>query len=166
MARCKLTTMSLRNMRKSKEYQCILIDLVNAGVVTEAAAEKLLGYTIPAGLLDGGTPDPDPDPEPEAETPVITTDLEASAELTSEVTSVSLTIVASVTDGGTLSYAWTKDGDVIQDATEASLTVTEPGTYQCTVTNTLGEDIATAQSTACVVTAEATPVDPVDPVQQ
>ena len=157
MARCKLTTMSLRNMRKSKEYQCIIIDLVNAGVVTQSAAEELLGYTIPAGLLDGDTPDPDPDPdpEPEAETPVITTDLEASASLTEEITSIDLAIVASVTDGGTLSYAWTKDGEAIQDATAASLTVTEVGTYQCTVTNTLGEDTATAQSTACVVTAAA-----------
>lgn len=154
MARCKLTTMNLRNMRKSKEYQCIIIDLVNAGVVTEAAAEELLGYTIPAGLLDGDTPDPDPDPdpdpEPEAETPVITTDLPVTKDVPGD--SDELNIVASVTDGGTLSYAWTKDGEVIQDATEASLYITGGGTYQCTVTNTLGEDTATAQSTACVVT--------------
>lgn len=159
MARCKLTTMNLRNMRKSKEYQCIIIDLVNAGVVTEAAAEELLGYTIPAGLLDGGTPDPDPDPEPEAETPVITTDLPATKDAPDKA-KCELSIVASVTDGGTLSYAWTKDGEAIPDATEASLTVSEAGTYQCTVTNTLGEDTATAQSTACVVTVAEDPSNP------
>lgn len=153
MARCKLTNMNLRNIRKSKEYQCILIDLVSAGVVEQSEAEELLGYTIPPGLLEGDTPGPDP--EPEAETPVITTDLENSASLTSEVTSIDLTIVASVTDGGTLSYAWTKDGDPITDATAATLTVNEAGTYQCTVTNTLSEDTATAQSTACVVTVES-----------
>ena len=148
MARCKLTNMNLRSIRKSKEYQCILIDLVSAGVVEQSEAEELLGYTIPPGLLEGDTPGPDP--EPEAETPVITTDLPAAKTISGSDT---LTIVASVTDGGTLSYAWPKDGDPIADATAATLTVSTAGTYQCTVTNTLGEDTATAQSTACVVTA-------------
>lgn len=153
MARCKLTNMNLRNIRKSREYQCILIDLVSAGVVEQSEAEELLGYTIPPGLLDGDTPGPDP--EPEAETPVITTDLPAAKTISGSDT---LTIVASVTDGGTLSYAWTKDGDVIPDATAATLTVNEAGTYQCTVTNTLDGDTATASSTACVVTAESNTV--------
>lgn len=159
MARCKLTNMNLRSIRKSREYQCILIDLVSAGVVEQSEAEKLLGYTIPPGLLDGDTPGPDP--EPEAETPVITTDLPAAKTISGSDT---LTIAASVTDGGTLSYAWTKDGDPIADATAATLTVNEAGTYQCTVTNTLGEDTATAQSTACVVTA--TEVNPEDPPEE
>ena len=56
MARCKLTRMSLRNIRKSKEYQCLLIDLVKANVIGKSAAEGLLGYTIPAGLLGTTTP--------------------------------------------------------------------------------------------------------------
>lgn len=55
MARCKLTSMNLRNIRKTREYQCIIIDLVNTGVMTKAAAETLLGYTIPAGLLTLGS---------------------------------------------------------------------------------------------------------------
>lgn len=59
MARCKLTSMNLRNIRKTREYQCIIIDLVNAGVMTKAAAERLLGYTIPGGLLQGSVTDPD-----------------------------------------------------------------------------------------------------------
>jgi hypothetical protein len=152
MARCKLTNMNLRNIRKSREYQCILIDLVSAGVIEQSEAEELLGYTIPPGLLEGDTPGPDP--EPEAETPVITTDLPAAKTISGSDT---LTIVASVTDGGTLSYVWTKDGDVIPDATAATLTVNEAGTYQCIVTNTLDEDTATASSTACVVSAESEP---------
>ena len=62
MARCKLTNMNLRNIRKSREYQCILIDLVSAGVIEQSEAEKLLGYTIPAGLLENPvTPDDDDD---------------------------------------------------------------------------------------------------------
>lgn len=66
MARCKLTNMNLRNIRKSREYQCILIDLVSAGVVEQSKAEELLGYTIPAGLLENPvTPDDDDDDDDE-----------------------------------------------------------------------------------------------------
>ena len=89
---------------------------------------------------------------PEAETPTIDTDLNATAEIPVGEPSIDLTIVASVTDGGTLSYAWTKDGEDASGSDAATLTVTEAGVYQCTVTNTLGEDTATAQSTACTVT--------------
>jgi len=91
-------------------------------------------------------------PAPEAQTPTIRTNLPSTAEIPADAESTTLTIVASVTDGGTLSYAWTKDGTEVSGATSATLTVTEAGTYQCTVTNTLGGDTATAQSTACVVT--------------
>lgn len=68
MARCKLTKMNLRNIRKSREYQCLLIDLVKTGVVGKTAAEGLLGYTIPAGLLGDTTPVTPPDDEDEPET--------------------------------------------------------------------------------------------------
>ena len=58
MARCKLTSMNLRTIRKSREYQALLIDLVAMGVVGQSAAEEVLGYTIPAGLLGStGTDD-------------------------------------------------------------------------------------------------------------
>lgn len=55
MARCKLTRMNLRNIRKSREYQTLLIDLVALNVVGKSTAEELLGYTIPAGLLSANT---------------------------------------------------------------------------------------------------------------
>lgn len=52
MARCKLTRMSLRNIRKDKQYQCIIIDFVRTGVISKSMAEGLLNYTIPTGLLE------------------------------------------------------------------------------------------------------------------
>lgn len=64
MARCKLTRMSLRNIRKDKQYQCIIIDLVRTGVVSKSTAEGLLNYTIPAGLLESSAYVPDADDEP------------------------------------------------------------------------------------------------------
>ena len=65
MARCKLTNMNLRNIRKTREYQCLLIDLVKTGVVGKSAAEGLLGYTIPEGLLGDTTPVTPPDEDEE-----------------------------------------------------------------------------------------------------
>lgn len=61
MARCKLTRMSLRNIRKDKQYQCIVIDFVRTGVISKSKAEELLNYTIPAGLLEGSVAAPDDD---------------------------------------------------------------------------------------------------------
>ena len=64
MARCKLTRMSLRNIRKDKQYQCIIIDLVRTGVISKSTAEGLLSYTIPAGLLENSAYVPDAGDEP------------------------------------------------------------------------------------------------------
>ena len=64
MARCKLTRMSLRNIRKDKQYQCIIIDLVKTGVISKSTAEGLLSYTIPAGLLENSAYVPDDNDEP------------------------------------------------------------------------------------------------------
>lgn len=64
MARCKLTRMSLRNIRKDKQYQCIIIDLVRTGVISKSTAEGLLNYTIPAGLLENSAYVPGDDDEP------------------------------------------------------------------------------------------------------
>lgn len=69
MARCKLTNMNLRNIRKSREYQCLLIDLVKTGVVGKTAAEGLLGYTIPTGLLGDTTPVTPTDDDEDEPTP-------------------------------------------------------------------------------------------------
>jgi hypothetical protein len=61
MARCKLTRMSLRNIRKDKQYQCIVIDFVRTGVISKSKAEELLNYSIPAGLLENSAYVPDDD---------------------------------------------------------------------------------------------------------
>lgn len=63
MARCKLTRMSLRNIRKDKQYQCIVIDFVRTGVISKSKAEELLNYSIPAGLLENSAYVPDDDDE-------------------------------------------------------------------------------------------------------
>ena len=44
---CTFNNMTLRNARKSKEYQALLIDLAHMGVVDQKNAEALLGYAIP-----------------------------------------------------------------------------------------------------------------------
>ena len=67
MARCKLTNMNLRTIRKSKEYQALLIDLVAVGIVGQSAAEGILGYTIPAGLLGSTVTDDGTEPSGEGE---------------------------------------------------------------------------------------------------
>lgn len=92
---------------------------------------------------------------PEAATPTITTDLDSTEEV-AEGGDLTLTIAASVTDGGTLSYQWYKGDDAISGATSASYTINDAtsadeGNYKCVVTNTLGSDTATATSTVCAV---------------
>lgn len=76
MARCKLTRMSLRNIRKDKQYQCIVIDFVRTGVISKSKAEELLNYSIPAGLLENSAYVPDDEPgtggETGGDTPVTT----------------------------------------------------------------------------------------------
>ncbi len=87
----------------------------------------------------------------EAVAPVIDTDLEIAKSIY-EGESVELSVVASTADEGTLSYQWYKDGEAIEGATDATLTVTEAGLYKVVVTNTLGESTATAESAVCAVT--------------
>lgn len=90
----------------------------------------------------------------DAETPVFTTPLPATA---SDETSVELDGTATVTDGGTLTYQWYKDDVEIEDATSATYTATESGTFKVVVTNTnasaTGSTTATANG-SCVVTIE------------
>ena len=62
-----------------------------------------------------------------------------------------LTVEASTTDGGALSYQWYKDGAAISGATGTSYTPTEAGTYYVVVTNTLNGTTAAKKSTECVV---------------
>lgn len=69
---------------------------------------------------------------------------------------ITLSIVASVSDGGTLSYQWQKDGTDISDAIEATYTPKEAGTYTCVVTNTLANHTpASITSNEAVITINA-----------
>ena len=61
----------------------------------------------------------------------------ATAELSEEVDEVILTASATVTDKGTLSYQWYKDGDAISGATSNVYTTGVAGFYKVSVTNTL-----------------------------
>ena len=97
-----------------------------------------------------------PGPGPEAATPEITTDLN-SEETGTVGTPLTLTIVATTSDEGTLSYQWYKDDAAITGATSSSYEIDadstdDSGIYKCVVTNTLGSDTATADSAECAVT--------------
>ena len=49
---CTVNRRIMEAARKDRAYVTVLIDLVNAGVVTKAKAEALLGYTLPDHVLD------------------------------------------------------------------------------------------------------------------
>ena len=57
-----MTYKNLKALRKSREYQALIVDLVSVGVVPKATAEGLLGYNIPANLItddeNSGTDNP------------------------------------------------------------------------------------------------------------
>ena len=58
-ASCKLNNKSMRALRRSQEYQCIMIDLMNLGVITKDQCVQLIGSGVPNGLiLPGETPKP------------------------------------------------------------------------------------------------------------
>ena len=95
---------------------------------------------------------------PACQTPTITTQPAASATYCAGETITALSVVASVTDGGTLSYQWKKDGEDIKDATNATYTPTEAGTYTCVVTNNLANHTpASITSDAAVITINPAP---------
>ena len=84
--------------------------------------------------------------------PTIETNLAASGTY-EEYSSATLSIVASTTDGGALTYQWYKDDVAIEGAESASYEVSEEGTYKVVVKNSLSAtNYATATSTACVMT--------------
>ena len=92
-----------------------------------------------------------------AEIPIIRTGL-ADGTYTVGDTATALTVTATVTDGGELSYKWYKGDELISGATSKSYTpsTAEAGTftYKVVVTNTNnsvnGEKTATAESSATV----------------
>lgn len=48
---CRLNNKSMRNLRRSQEYQCMIIDLAMLGIVSKEEAEMLIGSGIPEGLI-------------------------------------------------------------------------------------------------------------------
>lgn len=67
MARLRMTYKNLKALRKTKEYQALLVDLVANNIVPKSVAENLLGYNIPANLIGGA----EPDNENENDNPVV-----------------------------------------------------------------------------------------------
>lgn len=71
-----------------------------------------------------------------------------------------LTVKASVTDKGTVSYQWYKDGMPLSGETGESYTPTEAGKYYVIATNTKddvnGDKTAQTKSTECTVSAKTT----------
>lgn len=51
MGTCRLNNKSMRNLRRSQEYQCMIIDLAMLGIVSKEEAEMLIGSGIPEGLI-------------------------------------------------------------------------------------------------------------------
>lgn len=48
--RCALNNMNMRNLRRSQEYQCVIVDLAMLGIVSKEEAEMLLGSGVPLNL--------------------------------------------------------------------------------------------------------------------
>ncbi len=109
---------------------------------------------------------PEAPTEAEPMVPTFTTNL-ATSKSAQAGDNVTLTVAASVSDGGTLSYQWYKDDQAISGATSASYTFnsiqkSDEGSYKVVVTNTLSDKTATATSNVCVITVEV-PVEPMAP---
>lgn len=51
LTKCKLNNKSMRVHRQDQLYQCLMIDLCNMGVISEAQCEAAIGGAIPNGLL-------------------------------------------------------------------------------------------------------------------
>jgi hypothetical protein len=82
-----------------------------------------------------------------------------------------LTVSASSTSAGVLSYQWQKGGVNIAGATSASLafaalTAGDAASYTCVVTNTLGGTVTNVTSAVAVVAVNTVPVITVQPLAQ
>lgn len=134
-------------------YKTFTLTNLTAGTWTVTCIEKLgttdakSWYLAMLGLQECKT-------LPACETPFISTQPEGNT-YCKGADIVALSVVASVSEG-TLLYQWQKDGEVIKDATNATYTPTEKGTYTCVVTNTLdGHTSASKTSDAAVIKINA-----------
>ena len=105
-------------------------------------------------------------PVVDAATPTISQNLSST-----QTGYAALSITATVSDGGTLSYQWYNGDAVISGATLNTYTPNEAGSYKCVVTNTNssvnGNTTATATSAVCAVTADVSSDNPeVEPEQE
>ena len=91
----------------------------------------------------------------DAAKPTFDTDLKSTGYISDK-----LTVKASVTDKGTVSYQWYKDGMPLSGETGESYTPTEAGKYYVIATNTKddvnGNKTAQTKSTECTVSAKTT----------
>ncbi|MEG2596922.1 MAG: discoidin domain-containing protein, partial [Oscillospiraceae bacterium] len=103
---------------------------------------------------DGSIPNINP-PTGASEKPTLTTDLPTSKSVQTNK-AVTLTVEATVSDGGTLSYQWYKGSQKIGTNsniyTIANAASGDSGNYRVVVTNTLAGKYNTAESTNCYLT--------------
>ena len=90
-------------------------------------------------------------PLPKPVTPTIPADKNLSETASGEA-KVMLSVEAKVTDGGTISYQWYKDGTPISEATNSSYEANESGKYYVEVTNSLRGFSTKIKSNECTVT--------------
>lgn len=60
---CTLNRRIMEAQRKTQAYATVIVDLVNARVITRDTAESLLGYKIPNRLLSEDVISPSKDPD-------------------------------------------------------------------------------------------------------
>lgn len=60
---CTLNKRIMEAQRKTQAYATVIVDLVNAQVITRGTAESLLGYKIPDMLLSKDVISPSNGPE-------------------------------------------------------------------------------------------------------
>ncbi len=87
--------------------------------------------------------------------PVITTDIPSKLDI-DEGTPLNLEVKANVSDAGTITYQWYKDGEAIEGETGKQLfihpaAIENSGVYYCEVTNNFNTLTKTAKSTECKV---------------
>ena len=92
-------------------------------------------------------------PDVIAQTPVFTTDLSATKNAGVGDT-ITMSVEASVNDGGSVTYQWYKNNVAIEGATGASYSINDAqvidgGNYKVVATNTIGDAVASVDSTVC-----------------